>query len=90
MRYAKQLGTDLVERDLIEQKNKLMEEIKKLDKSVKYGISESQKRSERIWNDCRNRIKGTENLKNSMNSLRERIARLENTLGFHSVSEKII
>jgi len=25
-----------------------------------------------------------------MNSLRERIARLENTLGYHSVSEKVI
>lgn len=67
-----------------------MEEIKKLDKSVKYGISESQKRSERIWNDCKNRIKGTENLKNSMNNLKERITKLENMLGFHSVSEKVI
>lgn len=53
-----------------------MEDIRKLDKSVKYGISESQKRSQKIWDDCKNRIKATQNLKNSMNNLKERIRRL--------------
>lgn len=45
MRFARQLNTDMAERELTEQKNKLMEEIRKLDKTVKYGIVESQKRS---------------------------------------------
>ena len=33
-----------------------MDEIKKLDKVVKYGIIESEKRSERLWIDCKERI----------------------------------
>ena len=90
MRYARQIGTDVGDRELTQNKNKLGEEIKKLDKNVKYGIAESQKRSEKIWNDCKNRIKATENIKNTMNNLRERITRLENTLGFHSVSENVL
>ena len=63
-------------------KAKLNEEIKKLDKAVKYGISESQKRSEKIQGDCRSRMNASENLKNSMNNLRMRINKLENCLGF--------
>lgn len=90
MRYAKQIGTDVADRELTENKNKLGEEVRKLDKNVKYGITESQRRCEKIWVDCRNRIKATENLKNTMNNLRDRITRLENTLGFHSVSENVI
>lgn len=39
MRYESQLKTDLVDRELSDQKNKLAEELKKLQKTVKYGVT---------------------------------------------------
>lgn len=59
MRFTKQLANDVGDKQLNDNKNKLMEDVRKLDKSVKYGISESQRRSQKIWDDCKNRIKGT-------------------------------
>lgn len=39
------MTSDVAGKELNENKNKLLEEIKKLEKSVKYGIAESQQRS---------------------------------------------
>jgi hypothetical protein len=39
MRLTKQMNTDIAERDLTQQKNKMLDDIKKLEKTVTYGIS---------------------------------------------------
>jgi hypothetical protein len=51
------MNTDIAERNLNHEKNKLLEEVKKLERAVKYGIAESQLRSERIWTEAKNRLK---------------------------------
>ena len=67
-----------------------MEDIKRLEKAVKYGIVESEKRSEKLWANCKERINGTEGLKESMKFLAARINKLENMLGYFSVAQSIL
>ena len=70
------MKVELLDRELNKHQSSLMEDIKRLEKAVKYGIVESEKRSEKLWANCKERINGTESLKESMKFLAVRINKL--------------
>ena len=47
------MKNELYDKELKSEEEKLMDEIKKLDKLIKYGCAERKTRTERIWINCK-------------------------------------
>lgn len=56
LQYVHQLAKDLADKHLLDAKNKIGDEIKKLEKGVRYGITESEQRSKRVWEEVQDRF----------------------------------
>jgi predicted RNase H-like nuclease (RuvC/YqgF family) len=77
----------VAEKELAEYRGKCVEEVKKYERVVSYGIAESEKRTEQMWSKCKALGQSSEELKNIITNLHNRINRLENVLGFYSGAE---
>lgn len=74
----------VADKELSECRSKCVEEIKKCEKTITYGIAENDKRTEEMWKHCKSLNSSTEELKNIITNLHNRINRLENALGYYN------
>ena len=75
------MRNELEKKELKEHEERLVDEIKKLDRLIKYGEAEKKKRTEKIWIDCKSRIDKTETIKHFMKEVHEKLIRIEKMLG---------
>ena len=63
------------------------EEVKKFEKEFLYGKNENETRTEKLWDDCK-QLKASEyNLKYLTTDLKNRMDKLETTLGYYVGSD---
>jgi hypothetical protein len=66
----------VAEKELAEYQGKCLEEVKKYERTVSYGISENGQRTEQLWVKCKSLSSSTEELKQSVTKLHSRINKL--------------
>jgi chromosome segregation ATPase len=74
----------VADKELSDYRSKCGDEIKKCERTISYGIAENEKRTEEMWKNCKSLNKSTEELKNIITNLHNRINHLENALGYYN------
>lgn len=75
-RVVEQMRKVVAEKELGEYRGKCQEEVKKYERIVIYGTAENEKRTEQMWSRCKSLGHSTEELKNTITNLHNRINRL--------------